>query len=204
MEIDESELSIEDQKKWEHIKDIANQTDKNGNLLHPELHDAIAKLDADSRTFVLQNKSLGSNEAGNFTITNMTADGKDFTQANVTLDFKKIQDLEGPSSQDIRVPGFKKFAGLFDIKDDKGLRLAEAFGHEGGGHGVFAINNPAQAVTIQKAINEAADATNNTHFPYPPDVMQKIETKDRLLQPTEQFAQEVEQKINKELQPQKK
>jgi hypothetical protein len=100
--------------------------------------------------------------------------------------------------------GFKKYAGLFGVNDEKGLRLAELFGHEGGGHGVFAINNAGQAVTIQKLINEAVDAVNSAHYPFPPDVLQKVADKDKALEPTERYAQQVEQQINKELQPPKK
>lgn len=203
MKIDESGLSDKDRKKFDHIRQIANQTDKNGNLLHPVLHDVLGKLDSDSRTFVIENKNLGPSEAGRFTITNFTADGKDFTKATVDLNFKVIEGLSGPSTADIHVAGFQKYSGLFGVKDEKGLRLAETLGHEGGGHGVFAINNPAQAVTIQRLVNEAVDAANGAHFPFPPDVIQKIDAKDRALEPTERYAQQVEQQINKELQPKK-
>jgi hypothetical protein len=203
MKIDESALSDKDKKKFQHIRDIANQTGKDGKLLHPVLNGVIAKMDADSRTFVVENSKLDNGTAGKFTITDFTADGKDFTKATVQLDFKQINGLSGPFKSDL-IPGFNKYQGLFGVKDENGLRLAETFGHEGGGHGVFAINNPAQAVAIQKAVNETTDAVSGAKFPYPPDVMHKIETSDKALVPTERYAQQVEQQINKELQSPKK
>jgi RHS repeat-associated protein len=144
MKIDESELSDKDKKKFQHIRDIANQTGKDGKLLHPVLHDVIAKMDADSRTFVVENSKLDNGTGGQFTITDFTADGKDFTKATVQIDFKQINGLSGPFASDL-VPGFNKYQGLFGVKDENGLRLAETFGHEGGGHGIFAIDNPAQS-----------------------------------------------------------
>jgi RHS repeat-associated protein len=200
MKIDASGLSEKDSKKFQHIRDIANQKDKEGNFAHPALHAAIAKLDADSRTFVVSNSKLDQGQAGKFTITDFTADGKDFTKANIQLDFKKIEGIEHTTGADL-VPGFNKYQGLIGVKDENGLRMAETFGHEGGGHGIFAIDNPAQAVAIQKAVNETEDAVSGAKYPYPPDVMHKIEISDKAIVPTERYAQQVEQQINKELQP---
>jgi len=40
-------------KKWQQVQNIANQQDKNGNYLHPELQRVLSALQADSRTFAL-------------------------------------------------------------------------------------------------------------------------------------------------------
>jgi hypothetical protein len=42
------------------------------------------------------------------------------------------------------------------------------------------------------------------HYPYPPDVMQKMQQADQALIPTERFAQQVEKIVNGELQADKK
>jgi len=47
------------------------------------------------------------------------------------------------------------------------------------------------------------DAVSGAKYPYPPDVVNKIATSDKALVPTERYAQQVEQQINKELQPKK-
>jgi len=98
------------------------------------------------------------------------------------------------------VPGFNKFQGLLGAPI---YRLAETFGHEGA-HGQFAIQNPAQAVRIQQLVNQQDAAIQGQHYPYPPDVMQKIKAADQALEPTERFAQQVEKIINGELQADKK
>lgn len=75
---------------------------------------------------------------------------------------------------------------------------AEIVGHEGA-HGVYALDNPAEAVELQTGINneKAAIARHDGSFPLPPDVMNKINTS---LNKTETFAQQTEQGINAELQ----
>jgi len=70
--------------------------------------------------------------------------------------------------------------------------------------GLFAIQNPAQAVEIQQLINDRNSAMHGLHFPYPPDVMQKIDAADKGLIPTERFAQQEEKMVNGELQADKK
>ena len=82
-------------------------------------------------------------------------------------------------------------------------RLAEAFGHEGA-HGMFSIQNPAQAVGIQQILNDRDAAMRGVRYPYPPDVMQKINAANKALIPTEKFAQQEEKIINGELQAGKK
>jgi hypothetical protein len=43
-----------------------------------------------------------------------------------------------------------------------------------------------------------------TKYPYPPDVMQKMKAASEALIPTERYAQQTEQSINRELQPGRK
>jgi len=98
---------------WQKVQDIANQQDKNGNYLHPELHNELTTLQNDSRTFVIENSKLDAGTAGQFTITNFSADGKDFTRATLQLDFKQIKGISGVTGADL-VPGFNKYQGLLD------------------------------------------------------------------------------------------
>jgi RHS repeat-associated protein len=186
-------------KDWQKVQDIANQQDKNGNYLHPELHNELTTLQNDSRTFTIENSSLGAGTAGQFTITNFTADGKDFTRATLQLDFKQIKGISGVTGADL-VPGFNKYQGLLDSPM---YRLAETFGHEAG-HGLFSIQNPGQAVGIQQLLNQRDASMQGQHYPYPPDVMQKMQQADQALIPTERFAQQVEKIVNGELQADKK
>ena len=186
-------------KDWQKVQDIANQQDKNGNYLHPELHNELTTLQNDSRTFTIENSSLGAGTAGQFTITNFTADGKDFTRATLQLDFKQIKGISGVTGADL-VPGFNKYQGLLDSPM---YRLAETFGHEAG-HGLFSIQNPAQAVGIQQLLNQRDAAMQGQHYPYPPDMMQKMQQADQALIPTERFAQQVEKIVNGELSADKK
>jgi hypothetical protein len=184
---------------WQKVQDIANQRGKNGNYLHPELHNELTTLQNDSRTFVIENSKLDAGTAGQFTITNFSADGKDFTKATLQLDFKQIKGISGVTGADL-VPGFNKYQGLLDSPI---YRLAETFGHEGA-HGLFSIQNPAQAIGIQQLLNQRDAAMQGQHYPYPPDVMQKMQAADQALIPTERFAQQVEKIINGELQADKK
>jgi len=186
-------------KDWQKVQDIANQQDKNGNYVHPELHNELSTLQNDSRTFVVENSKLDAGTAGQFTITNFTADGKDFTRATLQLDFKQIKGISGVTGADL-VPGFNKYQGLLGSPI---YGLAETFGHEGA-HGLFSIQNPAQAVGIQQLLNQRDAAMQGQHYPYPPDVMQKMQAADQALIPTERFAQQAEKIINGELQADKK
>jgi RHS repeat-associated protein len=186
-------------EKWQQVQDTANQKDKNGNYLHPELQKILSTLQGDSRTFALENSKLSPGTAGQFTITNFTADGKDFTRATLQLDFKQIQGISNVTGADL-VPGFNKYQGLLNAPID---RLAETFGHEGA-HGLFSIENPSQAVGIQQLLNQRDAAMEGQHYPYPPDVMQKIDAAAKGLIPTETFAQQEEKIVNGELQADKK
>jgi len=186
-------------KDWQKVQDIANQKDKNGNYVHPELQEVLSTLQNDSRTFVLENSKLSAGTAGQFTITNFTADGKDFTRATLQLDFKQIRGISSVTGADL-LPGFNKYQGLLDSPI---YRLAETFGHEGA-HGLFSIQNPAQAVSIQRLLNQRDAAMQGQHYPYPPDVMQKMQAAEKALIPTEKFAQQTEKIINGELQADKK
>ena len=98
------------------------------------------------------------------------------------------------------VPGFNKYQGLLDSPM---YRLAETFGHEAG-HGLFSIQNPAQAAGIQQLLNQRDAAMQGQHYPYPTDVMKKMQQADQALIPTERFAQQVEKIVNGELQADKK
>jgi len=170
------------------------------NLGHPpELQKVLSALQGDSRTFVLENSALSPGTAGQFTITNFTADGKDFTRATLQLDLKQIGGISGVTGADL-VPGLNKYQGLLDAPMD---RVAETFGHEGA-HGLFSIENPAEAVGIQQLLNERDAAMQGQHYPYPPDVMQKVDAAEKGLIPTEKFAQQEEKIINGELQADKK
>ncbi len=180
-------------------QNVANQQDKNGNYLHPELHKILSTLQSDSRTFVLENSKLSPGTAGQFTITDFTANGKDFTRATLQLDFKQIRGISNVTGADL-VPGFNKYEGLLNAPID---RLAETFGHEGA-HGLFSIENLAQAVGIQQLLNQRDAAMQGARYPYPPDIMQKIAAADQALIPTEKFAQQEEKIINGELQADKK
>jgi hypothetical protein len=68
---------------WQKVQAIPNQQDKNGNYQHPELHKILSTLQSDSRTFVLGNSKLSPGTAGQFTITNFTTNGQDFTRATL-------------------------------------------------------------------------------------------------------------------------
>jgi RHS repeat-associated protein len=180
---------------WQKVQDLANQQNKDGSYTHPELHQVLSDLQENSRTFTIENSSLGAGTAGLFTITQFTTDGKDFTNATLQLDFKQIKGISSVTGADL-VPGFNKFQGVLDSPIKK---LAEVFGHEGE-HGEFAIYNPAQAARIQQLLNDRDAAMQGQHYPYPPDVMQKIAAASQALIPTEKYAQQAEKIINGELQ----
>jgi len=184
---------------WQKVQNLANQKYQDGSYAHRELHQVLSDLQENSRTFTIENSSLGAGTAGQFTITEFTTDGKDFTNATLQLDFKQIKGISGVTGADL-VPGFNKFQGVLDSPIKK---LAEVFGHEGE-HGEFAIYNPAQAVRIQQLLNDRDAAMHGQHYPYPPDVMQKIAAASQALIPTEEYAQQAEKIINGELQAKQK
>lgn len=148
MIIDTNELDKKQLERWKKIEAIANAKDKDGNYINAKLHEVFQRLQDDKRTFIIENHSFGdrSSTIGEFHITKFDGD-KDFSQAVIQLDFKRLKNLEGPSPADL-APGFQKFAGLFG-KHGAELRGAELFGHEGS-HGIFALDNVADAVQLEK------------------------------------------------------
>jgi hypothetical protein len=81
-----------------------------------------------------------------FTITQFTADGKDFTAATIQLDFKKVLNGNGVTPADFDL-GYSKFGGL----NDNARRAAELVGHEFA-HGIFALQHPMRQVTSNWAM----------------------------------------------------
>jgi RHS repeat-associated protein len=200
MIIDTRKLSEADRKKWLAIVALANQVDDRGNYLYPELHLELLRLDSDERTFVIANEKFGQQDAGEFTITKFKGDN-DFSEAKIALDFRKIKSIECTTQGDYN-SSFKKYEGLFG-KNGFLLRLTETFGHEGA-HGLFALNDPSGAVQTQRLMNDrdaalAALPRGKGRYPLPPDLLQKMQTAEQALIPTERYAQQVEKIINGEL-----
>jgi len=203
MIIDTSRLDDDELKRWQRIADLANQKDKNGNYVNVKLHEEYDRLDSDKRTFFIENHDFGSKSGtiGEFKITKFNGD-KDFSEAVIQLDFKKLKNLDSTTDAD-QVPGFKKYGGLLGgDKKDISLRDAEDFGHEAA-HGVYALDNIAQEVGNQILLNNRDAALKalppKTKYPYPPDVMQKMEAATKALVPSERYAQQMEKIINGEL-----
>jgi RHS repeat-associated protein len=204
MVINTDDLSDDDKKLWQKVKDLANKQDENGNYVNPALHAAYDALDSDSRVFRIEdNPGLGSARAGLFTITKFNGDN-DFSEARIDLNFKTIKGICSTTTGNFD-PSFQKYSGLLG---GNGFipRLAETFGHEAN-HGIFAQQDPAGGVALQKLLlgRDAAiagspqDKHGHTKYPLPPDVMQKIQGAEEALVPTERFAQQAEKTINGEL-----
>jgi RHS repeat-associated protein len=203
MIIDTGRLDEDELRRWQKVVDLANAKDKDGNYLNPKLHEEYDRLNNDERTFFIENHDFGSKfqDIGEFKITKFKG-ANDFSEAVIQLDFKKLKNIEGPVAADL-VPGFKKFDKLFGVKNDAILRLAELFGHEGA-HSVFALDDVAGAVKLQQQLNERDAALNalpkgKGRYPFPPDLIQKMNAADKALIPTERYAQQVEKIINGEL-----
>ncbi|HEX6718014.1 MAG TPA: RHS repeat-associated core domain-containing protein [Pyrinomonadaceae bacterium] len=202
MIIDTSRLSEDQLKRWQNVVELAIQKDDQGNYVNPKLHEQYERLNNDERTFFIENKDFGSNDQtiGNFEITKFKGNN-DFSEAVIQLDFKKIKRLVTPVAAD-EVSGFKKFEGLFGVKNAAILRLAELFGHEGA-HAVFGLDNVSEAVKLQQQLNDRDAAFNalpkKGRYPLPPDITQKQEAAMKALIPTERYAQQVEKIINGEL-----
>jgi RHS repeat-associated protein len=196
MIIDTSQLSKEDLKKWEKVLAVINAKDEKGNYINKTLHETYERLDSDKRTFIIENHSFGSRSTaiGEFNITKHN--GKDdFSEAVIRLDFEKVEHLASPQEASL-VSGFNRYEGLIGKSPE--LR-AELFGHEGA-HGIYALDNIVEAVTLQ-ILKDARDAEmRKTRTPYPPDLLQKMKDVDERLIPTEQFAQQRAQAVNAELQ----
>jgi hypothetical protein len=199
MIISTDHLSVEDKEKFKKIVELANAKDQNGNYVNPALHEVYEKLDSNNRTFFIENTKLDAAAAGEFKITKFDG-ANDFSEAVLRLDFKKIESINAVSKANL-VEGFNKYEGL--LGGENGIqRLAETFGHEGA-HGVYAIDNVAEAVKLERMLNDRDAAMKampkGTKYPYPPDVMQKMDAADKGLKPTERFAQQTEKIINGEL-----
>ena len=112
-------------------------------------------------------------------------------------------------------PKLAKLAGLLR-KANVAARVAEIFGHEGGGHAIFALDSPSDAVKFQLLVNtieariearreyEAErraikDNKEQRKFQPPPDLIEAEATYDRMFEATERYAQEREKVINAEL-----
>ncbi len=195
MIIDTSELSDKDRKKWEKIVQLANAKDKQGNLLHPKLHEQLKRLQDDKRVFLIAGGKLSLGTAGKFEITKFS--GNDFSEARITFDFKQIGSAR-PTTRGVIIDDFTKFEGLKSAEE----KFAVVFGHESA-HGTFALDNPAEGVRIQQLLNDRDAAfgalPTKGRYPLPPDVMQKMEAAGRALVPTERHAQQVEKIITGEL-----
>jgi len=198
MLIDETQLAEDELEKWQQIEKIATRKDAEGKLLHPELYNEIVALQQDSRTFVLAGKEgLAKDEAGRFTITQLTSDGRNFTAATIRLDFSKIANGIGVKEAGYGL-NYKKFGGL----NDDVRRDAELVGHEFA-HGLFATFFPSQAVQIQQRMDEGNAAFYGYRAvhqgPLPPDVSKKMQAGIDAGEPTERFAQQIEKIVNGEL-----
>jgi RHS repeat-associated protein len=193
MIIDPSRLNEKDKGRWEKIQELINAKDKAGNYLHPELKASYDKLQADERTFYLQGGKLGSGDAGKFEIETFKGDN-DFSAATITLDFSKIKNA---NVSEALFGGFKQFEGLRTNEE----RFTEVAGHEFT-HATDAIDTPAEAVRIQKLINETTPAilaANKARMPLAPDLLLKIAEKDRLLEKGERSAYGAERRMLQEL-----
>jgi RHS repeat-associated protein len=200
MIIDTDDLTDKDKKLWQKVVDLANKQDANGNYVNSALHSAYSALDSDSRVFRIEdNPGLGSGTAGQFTITKFNGDN-DFSEARIDLNFKTIKGINSTTTGDYD-PSFQKYSGLLG---GNGFipRLAETFGHEAN-HGIFAQQDPTQGTAIQKILNNRDAAIQalpmKGRYPLPPDILQKMQSADRALVPTERFAQQAEKIINGEL-----
>jgi RHS repeat-associated protein len=200
MIIDTDDLNDKDKKLWQKVVDLANKQDANGNYVNSALHSAYAALDSDSRVFKIEdNPGLGSGTAGQFTITKFNG-ANDFSEARIDLNFKTIKGINSTTTGDYD-SSFQKYSGLLG---GNGFipRLAETFGHEAN-HGIFAQQDPTQAAALQKILNNRDAAMQalpmKGRYPLPPDVLQKMQSADRALVPTERFAQQAEKIINGEL-----
>ena len=201
MIIDTSNLDEDELNKWQDILDYVNAKDKNGKYLHPELQKEYARLDSDSRTFIIKNHSFGdkSGTGGEFVITKFKGDN-DFSEAEINLDLDKVKKLTGPTESKI-IPGFNKFEGLFG-ENGKAQRRAELFGHEAA-HAIYALDNLKEMVQWQKEYNANEAAREalplKNRYPLPEELSQKMTANEARLAKTELYAQQQEQIINGEL-----
>jgi hypothetical protein len=155
---------------------------------YQKLHDIFTRLNDDEHVFQIDNVKLPSTEAGLTVLNGPNAQGTDFRSATLELDFSKIKGMDQPTPAD-KVPGFSKYAGLIG---NTLAELIETAGHEGA-HGVWALDNPNLAVTLQNLTNMEFSAPQSRHgrqlgFAGAP-----------LVDSTETYAQQQEQILNKQL-----
>ncbi len=196
--ISDERLNDKDKERLKKIRELANATDKNGNLLHPELKAALDKLDKNERTFYIVGAKLGAGTVGKFEIETFNGE-KDFSTAVIKLDFSQIKDAPAGEAE---YGGFKQFEKLITNEE----RFAEVFGHEAT-HAGDAIDNPAAAVHLQKLdseVNPAILAANKARVPISPDIKLKLQEKDRLHKIDEKRAYGAEKLINLELRSREK
>ena len=208
------DLTAQQRAEWDEVVRLANLKDENGNYVNPALHDAYQRLDSDSRTFTIVAEDLGAGTAGQFDVTSFTPDGKDFTAATIKVNFRLLEKIDQTTPGDYD-PKFAKFAGLLG-KANIAARVAEIFGHEGGGHAIFALNSPSDAVKFQLLVNtnEARIEARREYeaerraiknkkerrkFQPPPDLIEAEATYNRMFEATERYAQGREKVINAEL-----
>jgi hypothetical protein len=196
MVISEAGLSQKDLERWRAVQKLALKTDKNGNLVNKKLFSLITKLQSDSRTFVLTTGSSGpsSGVAGTFEVTKPTGDGKDFTEAKLTLDFDRVSGGNATSRDEYGL-GFTMYGGLQD--DDS--RFAELVGHEFA-HGEYAISHPGE-YNQYKGINDTLKFLFN-NLPNAgkwPGVIQLRQSAQELKDNTEKHAQIAEKEVNEQL-----
>jgi hypothetical protein len=188
-----SSLSKKDAATCQSIIDIANRKDKNGNYLNPKLHDVYQRLNDDKRTFIISNAKLPGDEGAVFNLRQINTSRTDFASGTIQIDFAKIRNASAtPASL---VLGFTKYAG---IAGDFGLKMAETFGHEGA-HGVYALDNPFQAVAAQTLMNDSAELLQMRAGSSNPEFLREQAAIGVFLNATETYAQQTEQIINQEL-----
>ena len=188
-------MNGEESAEWKMVETLANLRNGLGIYYFPQLHRIYKRLDDDPRTFfIVSGHALTNDRVGQFDLTELTADGKDFTEATIQLNFSVINNRRTTASVGILIPDFEKFQGLLG-GDDAALRVAEIFGHEGG-HGEWALDNIADAISLQVFVNDASklnerrnkyfadrDALkkkDRKNFKYPPDLAQAEEAHQKL------------------------
>src|SRR5690348_7759479 len=144
-----SDLAKKDAQKCQEIIDMANQRDKKGNYVYAKLHSIYDRLNQDKRVFTIENANLNTGTLGLTTLRGINGAGTDFSSATIKMDFRQIAGLSATSPATM-VPGFEMFSGLIGKKS---LERAENFGHEGA-HGVWALDNPIEAVTLQRLVDD--------------------------------------------------
>jgi len=184
-----SDLAKKDAQRCQEIIDLANKKDKNGSYVYAKLHSIYDRLNQDKRVFTIENAKLARGVLGLTTLRGINGAGTDFSSATIQMDFKQIAGLNATSPANM-VRGFDMFSGLLGKKS---LERAENFGHEGA-HSVWALDNPIEAVTLQRLINDERGRHYND-----PVFLREVRASDPLLDLTETFAQQTEQIVNEEL-----